>query len=272
VGKQFFEARQQLERAGFEVHSERVRSRFEFDQVLDQDPDAGEEAEEGSTVTLEISRGPGNVLVPTVAGRPREQALNDLEDAGLKVTVEERPSDDVPEGYAIRTTPEAGRTVVRGQRVTLFVSTGPEQVAVPDVVGLSRESAEDSLRAEGFKVAVREEAADERAGDVIAQDPAGGAEVDSGTRVTITVSTGPEQVSVPDVIGLSEADARRALKAAGLKTEVRASSVSDPNQEGVVVDQGPDGGEDADEGSTVVVFVGSFDEETLGAPEETPAP
>ena len=125
VGKQLIQAREQLERAGFEVQTERVRSQVEFDQVLDQDPNAGDEAEEGSTVTLEVSRGPGNALVPTVAGLPREQALKELERAGLKVSVEERASDDVREGYAIRTTPEAGRSVVKGSRITLFVSTGP---------------------------------------------------------------------------------------------------------------------------------------------------
>ncbi len=154
--------------------------------------------------------------------------------------MEERASDDVREGYAIRTTPEAGRSVVKGSRITLFVSTGPEQVAVPDVTGLSRESAEDSLRAEGLKVVVREEPSDKPAGEVISQDPGAGTEVDAGSRVTITVSTGPEQVSVPDVTGLPVADARRALKQAGLKVEERTSVVTDPNQDGVVLDQSPD--------------------------------
>ena len=82
VGKQLIQAREQLERAGFDVRTERVRSQADFDEVLDQDPDGGEEADEGSTVTLEVSRGPGNVLVPSVANRPQEQAINELEDAG----------------------------------------------------------------------------------------------------------------------------------------------------------------------------------------------
>jgi eukaryotic-like serine/threonine-protein kinase len=272
VGKQLIQARQQLERAGFDVQTERVRSRVEFDQVLDQDPNAGDEAEKGSTITLEVSRGPGNALVPTVAGLPREQALKELEKADLKVSVEERSSDDVREGYAIRTTPGAGRSVVKGSRITLFVSTGPEQVAVPDVTGLSRESAEDSLRGEGFKVVVREEASDTRAGDVISQDPAAGTEVDSGTRVTITVSTGPEQVGVPDVTGLPAADARRALKQAGLKADERSSVVTDPNQDGVVMDQSPDAGGEVDKGSSVVIFVGALDADTLDEPDGTVTP
>jgi eukaryotic-like serine/threonine-protein kinase len=272
VGKQLIQARQQLERAGFDVETERVRSRVEFDQVLDQDPNAGDEAEEGSTVTLEVSRGPGNALVPTVAGLPREQALKELEQADLKVSVEERSSDEVREGYAIRTTPGAGRSVVKGSRITLFVSTGPEQVAVPDVTGLSRESAEDSLRGEGLKVVVREEASDTREGDVISQDPAANTEVDAGSRVTITVSTGPEQVGVPDVTGLPVADARRALKQAGLKFEERSSVVTDPNQDGVVMDQSPDAGDEVDKGGSVVIFVGALDADTLDQPDGTATP
>ena len=66
TGKQLVAARALMERAGFEVQTERVRSSQPFDQVVDQDPNPGEEADEGSTVTLEVSDGPGTVLVPPV--------------------------------------------------------------------------------------------------------------------------------------------------------------------------------------------------------------
>ena len=259
VGKQLIQARAQLERSGFEVRTERVVSRVAFDAVVDQDPNAGDEVETGSTVTLEVSRGPGNVLLPSVANRPREQAINELEKAGVKVSWEESPSDEVREGYAIRTVPGAGKSVVKGSRVTLFVSSGPEQVTVPDVVGLSRESALDSLRAEGLKVAVREEPSDKRADEVIAQDPVAGQQVDAGSRVTMTVSTGPEQVSVPDVIGLAPGEARSALKDAGLKAVERDSPVDDEAQDGLVVEQSPATGIKADKDSPVVIFVGRFE-------------
>ena len=95
---QLVEARAKLERAGFEVEQTRVRSAQPFDQVLDQDPNPGEEAEDGSTVTLEVSDGPGDVLVPAVAGLPQEQAIKELEDAGLKVTRDVEFSDEVREG------------------------------------------------------------------------------------------------------------------------------------------------------------------------------
>ena len=64
----------------------------------------------------------------------------------------------------------------------LLVSSGPEQVTVPDVTGLSRESAESRLRDEGFGVSVAEQESDEPEGDVISQSPAGGTELDDAAR------------------------------------------------------------------------------------------
>ena len=145
TGKQLVEARADLERAGFEVQTERVRSAQPFDQVVDQDPNPGEQADEGSTVTLEVSRGPGDVLVPAVAGLRQGQAIKELEDAGLKVTVDQEFSDKVAKDLAIRTLPREATKVTRGTRVRLFVSSGPEQLTVPDVTGLSRDSAESRL-------------------------------------------------------------------------------------------------------------------------------
>ena len=67
-----------VDQLGFEVQTERVRSSQPFDQVVDQDPNPGEEADEGSTVTLEVSDGPGNVLVPPVANLRQGQAIINL--------------------------------------------------------------------------------------------------------------------------------------------------------------------------------------------------
>jgi hypothetical protein len=88
VGRQLVDARAVLERAGFQVEETRVRSEVDFDRVLDQDPDAGEEAEEGSTVVLEVSNGPGTVLVPTVRNLPQGQAIDELEERGLRANVD----------------------------------------------------------------------------------------------------------------------------------------------------------------------------------------
>jgi serine/threonine-protein kinase len=270
---QLVEARAKLERAGFEVEQTRVRSAQPFDQVLDQDPNPGEEAEVGSTVTLEVSDGPGDVLVPAVAGLPQNQAIKELEDAGLKVTRDLEFSDEVRKGLAIRTVPREGEEVTVGTRVRLLVSQGPELATVPDVVGLSRSSADSRLRGEGLGVAVQEQEADEPEGTVIAQDPAGGSSVERGTTVTITVSTGIPQSSVPNVVGLNAADAATQIGNAGLVPVQREQTVSDPDDDGVVIDQRPGAGTELDEGAEVVIIIGVLEQtDTLEDTEPPPEP
>ncbi len=264
TGQQLVEARAELERAGFEVRETRLQSEQPVDQVLDQDPNAGEEAEVGSEVTLEVSEGPPVVPVPPVANLREPQAIDELEDAGLKVTVDREFSDEVRDGFAIRTVPGEGAEARRGQRVRLLVSSGPEQVGVPDVIGLSQGSAESELQNAGLRTAVEESESDEPEGNVIAQNPEGGAQVDRGTTITIAVSTGRPQVDVPDVIGLSQGDATGQLSGAGLAPAVRERSTDNPDEDGVVVDQRPGAGSEVDEGTEVLIIIGVFEEpETL---------
>jgi eukaryotic-like serine/threonine-protein kinase len=273
TGKQLVEARALLERAGFEVDTERVQSSQPFDQVVDQDPNAGEEADEGSTVTLEVSGGPGDVLVPPVANLRQGQAVNELEDAGLKVTIDREFSDKVKKDFAIRTVPPEGTEVTKRTRVRLLVSQGPEQVTVPDVTGLTRDSAEARLRDEGLEVAVDGQESDEPEGDVISQSPGGGSKVARGETVTITVSTGRAQAAVPDVVGLGEERASSRLSSAGLAPVRQERPVTDPSQDGVVIEQRPGAGTEVDEGSQVVIVVGVLQQEdTLEEPVTPDAP
>jgi serine/threonine-protein kinase len=268
VGKQLLQARQILERDGFEVEESRVRSEAPFDQVIDQDPNARVEADEGSTVTLEVSGGPGTVRVPTVRGLPQAVAIETLAKRDLKATVDSRPSESIEKGIATRTVPAAGEVVDRGERVQLFVSSGPEQVDVPDVTGLSRDSAENLLTGAGLEVAVQERASEEPEDDVISQDPGAGSQVDRGTTVTITVSTGIEKVSVPNVVGLNRRDAIQQVKSAGLTAEPRETDVTDPAQDGVVTDQRPAAGIELEKGKSVVIIIGVLVQDDVLTPDQ----
>jgi eukaryotic-like serine/threonine-protein kinase len=272
TGKQLVEARALMERAGFEVQTERVQSAQPFDQVVDQDPNAGEEADEGSTVTLEVSGGPGDVLVPPVENLRQGQAIKELEDAGLEVTIDREFSDRVKEDFAIRTVPQEGTEVTKGTRVRLLVSRGPEQVTVPDVTGLSRESAEARLRDDGFSVAVEEQESDETEGDVISQSPAGGTGVARGETVTITVSTGRPQVAVPDVTGMGEARATSRISGAGLTPVREERPVTDPAQDGRVIEQRPGAGTEVDEGGQVVIVIGVLQQDDTLEPAPPTSP
>jgi eukaryotic-like serine/threonine-protein kinase len=273
IGRQLVDARAALERAGFQVNETRVRSEADFDQVLDQDPNPGEEAEEGSTVVLEVSGGPGTVLVPTVRNLPQAQAIDELEERGLRANVGRLSSEDVREGVALRTVPGAGTEVERGERIQLFISSGPELIVTPGVVGLSRDSAESRIADLGLVPAVREQESEEPEGEVISQDPVAGTELRRGSTVTITVSTGIEQVAVPDVVGIAARDAERELRAAGLNPVRRESEVGEQAEDGQVLDQRPGAGVEVDRGSDVVIVVGAFvEQEQLAPVEPEPVP
>ena len=218
-----------------------------------------------------MSGGPGTVRVPSVQGLPVKQAIDRLEDRGLRAELERRPSDDVEAGLALRSVPAAGEPVERGETVRVFISSGPEQVEVPDLTGLSRDSAEERLRDVGLTPGtVSEQESEEPEGEVISQDPAGGAQVDRGTAVNLTVSTGVEMVNVPNVLGLNARDAAAQLAADGLVSVQREQQVTDPAQDGKVIDQRPAAGTEVEEGRQVVIIIGAFVEEEVIEPGEEP--
>ncbi len=270
TGMQVGDARERLDRAGFEeVEVERERSLARLDEVLRQDPDPGEQAARDETITLVVSDGPGEVRVPSVRGLTRPQAIRELRRSDLRAAVSQRPSDDVDPGLAIGTSPPAGETVDRRSQVRLFVSSGPAEVDVPNVVGLSLDSATSRLDDLGLTYRVTREESDSPEDEVIGQDPAGGSSLEPGGTVELTVAEPAEQVSVPFVTDLAEREALGALREEGLTGSVRERDVEDPEQDGVVLEQRPAAGTDVDAGSTVVLVVGRFSGEPPPAAPET---
>ena len=256
-----------LEDDGFEVEVDRQPDLAPVGEVIHQDPAGGTEADEGSTVTLTVSTGAPDATVPTVAGDPEQRALRELNRAGcgerkdtnlcgFNVEVREEASDRFDEGIAIRTSPQGGTTAEVGSRVLLFVSSGPRQVEVPDVIDLERESAEATLNRAGLGFTIREEESDADPGTVIAQDPVGGTVVDKGSRVTLTVAKEPETVDVPNVVGFSRSTAEDALRDAGLRPVVVEEETDDPAAVDQVLRQSPGPGADVDPRSEVEIVVG----------------
>ena len=267
VGKQLVQARGRLEQAGFKVKETRVRSSADLDTVIDQDPTGGAKADKGSTVTLTVSNGPGDVRVPSVENLPEAQAVHELNKVHLKVNLDQEHSDKVSEGFAIRTVPKEGTLVTRDTRVRLFVSSGPSKVTVPDVVGLDRDSAQKQLDDAGLAVTVQEQESDKTPDEVLAQSPTAGSHVDKGTRVTITVAKAKPKVTVPDVVGLTAAAAERQIRGAMLTPVTKERKVTNQDQDGQVLDQSPGGGSEVDKGTTVVIVVGKFKQ-----PKSNPTP
>jgi eukaryotic-like serine/threonine-protein kinase len=228
--------------------------------VIAQNPLGGTKADKGSTVTLTVSNGPGTVSVPPVEGEPKQQALQTITRAQLKVgsTLSE-PSSTVPANSATRTDPPSGTQLPSGTTVTLFISSGPALVAVPDVTGQPEASAKATLEGRGFTVAEsQQESTTVTAGNVISQSPAGGSKVAPNSTVDLVIAKAPATVTVPDVrLGTASA-AKQTLQLAGFSVHTASKDVTDPAQNNIVISQSPAGNTQAKKGATVTIVVGRY--------------
>ncbi|HKE52340.1 MAG TPA: Stk1 family PASTA domain-containing Ser/Thr kinase, partial [Actinomycetes bacterium] len=218
-------ARATLTAAGFQVDVNGSCAKFSDEPkgvVVDQTPAANAQADVNSTVTLCMSKGQDLVAIPSVAGLSRNDAIQALETAGFKVAdpIEEVPSNRIEKGRAVRTDPKANEEINRGSTVTLFISSGPQMVEVPDVRNKSEADATSQLEGLGFAVNVQHVDDPGPPGVVLQQDPEGGTSVPAGSTVNLTVSKAPEKVEVPGVIGMSEQDAINTLHDANLDAMV----------------------------------------------------
>jgi beta-lactam-binding protein with PASTA domain len=195
------------------------------------------------------------VTIPPVQGQSAAQAEQALRDLGLEVDVRSVTDPDAPEGQAIDTDPAAGEEAREGDTVILRVSSGPGDVPVPDVVDQSESDATAALRAQEFQVNVEREASDDvEEGRVIRQSPEGGQQAERGSEVTIVVSTGPEQVTVPGLRGVDQQTAEQRIRDAGLEV---GSVTFQPSQaaEGTVIAQDPAATATVDPGTRVNIVV-----------------
>ena len=260
AGRDAAQARALLEQAGFEVDLEREESLAPPDRVIRTEPPGGTRADEGSTITVVVSSGPPDVVVPSVEGLPERRAVRALSRAGFRVDEPVRESSEtVRKGLVTRTSPGGGTVAQARSRVRLFVSSGAPKVRVPDVVGLMQSAAENALDDRELVADVEQVESDEPEGEVIQQSVEAGREVAEGTRVTIQVSEGPQTERVPDVVGLVRGDARSELQAAGFNVQVRDRVVDSESDDGVVVDQRPGPGTELRKDRTVVIYVGRYE-------------
>ena len=202
-------------------------------------------------------RGADGEPVPDVVGLRERAARTAITDAGFRVgEVDRASSADEAEGVVIGQDPEGAAEAEPGDTIDLVVSSGPERVDVPDVVGDKRADAIAELQAEGFKVTpklVPDESVPP--GRVISQSPRGGAPAPPGSAVTINVSQGPEKTEVPRVVGESVESATSILEQAGFEVDTQEANSSEPH--GTVLSQQPEGGSQAKDGATVLLTLAS---------------
>ena len=163
-----------------------------------------EEAREREQAQEEAAQRANMVVVPKVADRPRHEVVEELEKLGLLVTVNEEPSPDIARGKVIRINPAEGSELQKNSSVTVTVSSGKEITEVPDLTGMSLDEATQALEEAHLELNTDVEQVHNEApaGQIVSQNPAGGAQLSKGSKVRITVSKGQREVSVPDVAGM----------------------------------------------------------------------
>jgi eukaryotic-like serine/threonine-protein kinase len=249
----------QLDAAGLDHNVQRQPSTEQpEDYVFNQDPEAGRRINPATdSVTLFVSTGPPTVEVPDVRGRTRDQAVAALTAANLVAQVHDIPSNE-PVNTVIAQDPPPGREVEEGTQVRINVSSGPQQVAVPAVVGQPFESARATLQAAGFRVEVRDVDSNQPRGTVIEQNPGGNTLAARRSLVVLSVSRGPTTTAVPDVTSLDRQTAEQTLRDSGFRPRARQQDTDDPGLDGVVVSQTPEGGTQATPNAQVTIAVGRY--------------
>ena len=217
----------------------------------------------GGTMLVFNLTNPPEVAMPNVVGLSKEEAQKEIENVKLKFEIEkEEYNKDVPEGFIISQDPtymEKFHKVKQGSTVKVVVSKGEEKTTVPKVVGMEKDKAVKALEDAKLKVEIVEESSKKvQEGYVISQETSPDTEAFAGDTIKIHVSTGVEKATVPDVIGKSQADAKKTLEAQGFIVAVTTSEDSS-KENGIVLKQSLDSGKTVEKGSTVTITVNSYE-------------
>ena len=261
VGLTQAEAKAQIEQAGFtwELNPDKVTSDTVAEgSVASTDPTAGTQAEKGATVRVTISSGPDSVTLPdNLVGMSPDDARKAIEALGLKweLDASKVASDTVPEGKIAQTNPSPGSKVKAGQTIRAYLSSGSDQVDVPDLSGMTQDQARSTLKGVGLELGNVTSVDSEKEKDrIVEQDPATGTKVKKGTTVGVSISSGkPAQVEIPTVVGMGRDDAEAQLKALGLTVTVEEVAGNQPA--GQVLSVEPGEGSKVEKNSTVKLKV-----------------
>ena len=245
---------------------------YEEGYVMAQSPKAGEMVRRDRTVTLTVSKGAEEKEMPDLENETEANAMKTLQalELGLKITIKDENSSDVKQGSVVRTEPEAGEKLEKGQDVILYISLG--QNKMPDLKNDTRSNAETRLRALDIGLSIlflEEESNTVEEGRVTRTDPAAGSQIKEKDTITVYISTGDGKVNVPPVIGFTKMEAITLLKDAGLMYEVR--EMYDPTvEEGKVISQSEMPNSKVEKGTVVVIDVSMGPEPTTEPPTEPP--
>ncbi len=222
----------------------------------------------GLKAYLDNQRTKANTIeVPSVVQKPEEVAKAELTRAGLRVAISREASDSADQGTVISQDPAAGSSAQKNDVVSITISTGPNNVAVPDLEGKTVDQAQQILEGMKLKLGKTSQVDDSKLdkGQIISTSPSADSLVAPGTSIAINVSSG--KVTVPNVVGMIQNDALSTLAEAGLVPKTEYKEVAG-QQEGTVLSQDPAKGK-ANRGSTVTIVVAQAPAST---PTQSPSP
>lgn len=252
---------------------------YEAGEVMAQDPDAGTQVPEGSTVKLVISNGPQTGQMADLVNRTEEKAreyLESLSHLNLNVVSEEEFSSEIAAGRVTRTDPEVDATLSVGQTVTLWISRGPQTATMDDLTDQPQTNAEAYLRnltGMNLEIRVEKEASEDvEEGNVIRTDPQKGATLTAGQTVTLYVSTGSDVVmtTVPEVLGMDISKAASLLTGKNLDYDYDLVESDKPKDQ--VIEQDVVKGTEVPEGTVIHLKVSKGPAETTAPPTTEPEP
>ncbi|SIR98806.1 Stk1 family PASTA domain-containing Ser/Thr kinase [Williamsia sterculiae] len=258
------QAQQELQRLGFRVLDplEEPSLTVPEGRPTRTAPTAGVRIPKGSKVALYVSSGPQRIQLPPLDGKTPQEAIAQLRQLGFTSTptTQNVVSTDAQNGKVVSSQPQAGTNARVTDPITLQVGTGPKQVDIPSLVGLSQSAASAELDDFGLKVGtVSQVDSEQSAGTVLSQSPTSGTQVDDGTSVDITVSRG-NIFRVPDLTGKTSAQARTALTGAGWKnttlTETKRNVPLGSPDDNRVLSQSPAAGSAVRNDTTITIVVG----------------
>ncbi len=252
-------ARSRLQDAGLRVEIRSVISTSDTatpGEVLKQTPAAGTDVADGTVVVLMVSGASPRIEVPAVVGLRASDATRALRDAGLEAQIRLVQSTK-PAGTVLEQAPSSGTELEKDGTVRLDVAKAspPVTLAVPRLVGSTASDAKARIRGLGLRWSVSPVESEKPEGTVVGQSPSAGTRLRKGQAVMLEVSTGPAQMTIPDVTGLDEQSARVQLEAAGFSVQVTDEVTTDPSRDGMVIGQSPAGGSRGEQAGTVTLTV-----------------
>ncbi len=199
------------------------------------------------------------IEIPDLTGSSQTEALNDLQNLGFKVGIENSAHPNVPEGSVIRTQPVANTPTGPDTLVTIIVSVGPEAYPIPYVIDLETDRAIYVIEESGFIIGQRIEVNDDSVpiGFIISQNPIAGKKMGPGSSVDLVISAGPSLIELGDLSRKSLEDGSQILETLGLQYEI-IEEFSEDIEEGLISGTLPEAGEivTPDEIITIIYSLG----------------